>query len=143
MKDSFDMVTDVRSLINVPEVTDLLEEGKIYPHQRPAGRKDKVDIVVNALGVNNAQYQTGTPNINIYAASIKATQEDGSVHFLPDMYKLNILAKVILPLVESQYRDTFKTEVTDPGTLLQNPDGTWLISMQLSYRSIQDNYQNI
>jgi hypothetical protein len=139
MKDSFDMVTDVRSLINVPAITSVLGEGKIYPHRRPAGRSEKMDIVVNALGVNNAQYQTGTANINIYAPSIKATQEDSSVQYLPDYVKLNGLVKMVLPLVDSQYKPTFNTEVTDPGTLLQDADGNWFMSLQLAYRSIQDN----
>lgn len=143
MKDSFDMVTDVRSLINVPAVTELLEEGKIYPHVRPTGRSGKMDIVVNALGVNNAQMQQGTTNINIYVPSIKATQEDGSIQYLPDYVRLNALMKIVQPLVESQYRETFNTEVTDPGTLMQDADGSWFVSMQLTCRSFQKNYQNI
>ncbi|MBB6109713.1 hypothetical protein SAMN05421821_105131 [Mucilaginibacter lappiensis] len=142
MKNGFDMINDVRSLINVPAVLSLID-GKIYPGTRPIGRTNKVDIVVNALGVNNNQLQKGTANINIYAPGIRTTQEDNSVQYLPDYAKLNAIVKVVTPLVESQFRATFNTKVTDPGTPLQDADGNWLVSMQLSYQSIQTNYKNI
>jgi hypothetical protein len=143
MKDSLDMVTDVRSLINVQAIIDMLGEGKIYPHTRPAGRKDKMDIVVNALGVNNDAYQTGTANINLYAPAIKATQDAGNLQYLPDYFKLNALLKAVSPLVESQFRDTFHTDVSDPGTPLTDADGSAFVSIQLNYYSIQNNYKNI
>jgi hypothetical protein len=142
MKDSFDMGTDVRSLINVPAILSLID-GKIYPDNRPTGRGAKTDIVVNILGVNNLQFQKGTANINIYAPNLKTTQEDGSVQYLPNYAKLTTIAKAIYPLVESQYLPQFNTQVTDTGTLLQDTDGSWFVSMQLSYQSFQTNYQNI
>lgn len=141
MKDGFDMVTDVRSLINVPAVLALID-GKIYPDTRPTGRLLKVDIVINSLGVNNSQFQKGTPNINIYAPNLKTTQEDGSVQYGPNYAKLVALKNAIRPLVEAQWKATFRTEVTDPGTLLQDADGSWFISMQLSYESYNKQFNN-
>ncbi|WP_183560686.1 hypothetical protein [Mucilaginibacter sp. SP1R1] len=142
MKNGFDMVTDVRSLINVPAVLDLID-GEIYPDARPTGRQFMTDIVVNSLGVNNAVFQKGTPNINIYAPNMITTQPDGSVQQLPNYVRLSEIVKAITTCVETQYRETFNTEITDPGTLLQDADGNWFASMQLAYQSIQSNYQNI
>ncbi|WPU91794.1 hypothetical protein SNE25_20975 [Mucilaginibacter sabulilitoris] len=142
MKNSFDMVTDVRSLINVAAVTTLLEGGNIYPDARPTGRAGKIDIVVNALGINNLPFQKGTPNINVYAPNVKTTQPDGSVQYLPNYVKLNVITKAIIPLVEAQYRETFNTQITDPGTLLKDADGNWFVSMQLGYESYNKYYNN-
>lgn len=143
MKDSFDMVTDVRSLVNVPAITALLEGGKIYPDARPTGRSGKIDIVINSLGVNNLPFQKGTPNINVYAPNVKTTQDDGSVQYAPNYVKLNAIVKAIIQLVEAQYRDSFNTQVTDPGTLLKDADGNWFVSMQLGYESYNKQYNNI
>ncbi|WP_114937576.1 hypothetical protein [Mucilaginibacter endophyticus] len=142
MKTAFDMGTDVRSLINVPAIISLLEGGKIYPDVRPAGRSEKIDIVVNTLGINNNQFQKGTPNINVYVPSIKTTQEDGTVQYLPNQSKLSAIAKAILPLVDAQWKTSFRTEVTDPGTLLRDADGNWFISMQLGYESYNKQFNN-
>jgi hypothetical protein len=141
MKDSFDMGTDVRSLINVPAILNLID-GKIYPDTRPTGRAAKTDIVINTVGVNNLQFQKGTANINIYAPNLKTTQEDGSVQYLPNYAKLTALCKAIKLLVDNQWKATFRTEVTDPGTLLQDTDGGYFISMQLAYESYNKEYNN-
>jgi hypothetical protein len=134
MKDNFDMGIDVRSLINVPAIITLLGDGKIYPDVRPTDRADKVDIVINTLGINNNQFQKGTANINVYAPCLT----DGR----PNYEKLTMISKAILPLVDVQWKLSFRTEVTDPGTLLRDADGNWFLSMQLSYESYNKQFNN-
>lgn len=129
------MGADVRSLINVPSILNMLDGGKIYPDVRPANRTDQVDIVVNTLGINNSPFQKGTSNINIYAPSL----EDGR----PNYEKLTGISKAILPLIDTQWKLNFRTEVTDPGTLLRDADGTWFLSMQLGYESYNKQFNNI
>jgi len=126
MKTSFDIVTDVISLINVPAVTHNLD-GKIWPFVRPDNR-EKVDITVGLLAGTNEWLQEAIVNIRIHAS---------------DFYTFNSVSQIILPLVESQYRDTFYTEVDNSGKLITNPDGTRFFRIRVHYYSIQSNYKKI
>jgi hypothetical protein len=133
MKDGFDVVTDIRSLINVPAILSMID-GKVYPDVRPSNSKT-TDIVVNSLGVTNRVFQKGTANVNIYVPNLDFG--------MPNHTKLNAICKALKPLLESQFKLTFNTSIEDPGTLLQDADGSWFVSIQVNYYSMQDDYQNI
>jgi hypothetical protein len=141
MKDGFDLVTDIRSLINIPEITGLID-GKIYPNLRP-DNSTKTDIVINSTTINNTQNQIGYGNINVYVPTISVANGNGGQQQFPDQAKMNTMCKAITPYVESQYRATFRTEVQDAGNIYQDTDGSWFINIRLKYRSLQDNYKNI
>lgn len=141
MKDGFDLVTDLRSLVNVPEITGLID-GKIYNSFRP-NNSNKTDIVVNSITISNTQDQIGYGNINIYVPALSAPDGIGGQQQVPDMAKMNSLCKSVTPLVETQFRNTFRTEVEDAGNIYQDTDGSWFVNIRIKYYSIQNNYQNI
>lgn len=140
MKDGFDVVNDVRSLINIPTITSQID-GKIWPDMRPNNRV-KTDIVINCNSISNSVDQIGFGNVNIYVPGITETV-DGQQWKKPDHYRLNSLCKLILPYIETQWRETFRTEVEDSGNIFQDTDGSWFVNIGFKYYSLQSNYQNI
>jgi hypothetical protein len=140
MKDGFDVVTDVRSLINVPAVLSLIT-GKVYPGVRPSS-SIKSDIVVRTNGGTNTQDQAFYVYINCYYPNETPTI-DGKLQSLPDYAKLSTLAKAITPLVEEVYKSTFRCWIEETPILMQDTDGAYFISIRLRYQSIQSNYNNI
>lgn len=140
MKDGFDVVNDVRSLINLPAVTGQIN-GKIWPDIRPNNSK-KTDIVINCNSISNSVDQIGFGNVNIYVPTITETV-DGVQWTKPDHYRLNSLCKLIAPYIDAQWRETFRTEVEDSGNIFQDTDGSWFVNIGFKYYSLQSNYQNI
>lgn len=137
MKDGFDIVTDVRNLINVPEITNLLGYGgKVDPSIKSTGPNSK-GVVVNALGITNAQDQIGFGNINCYAPAVISTIDGKSVS-LPDQSALSSLAKAIVQLVDDVYRPTFRCWVEDMPVIMQDTDGSYYANIRFRYQSIQD-----
>jgi hypothetical protein len=134
MKDGFDIVADVKSLVNVPVITGAIES-PIWEHSRP-DNSDKIELVVNSLGATNDQYQKGFANINIYAPSLERNV-GGKVSRYANTPVLNNLVKLIKPLVEKQFRPTFNTEIDESPTLMQDTDGSWFVNIRLKYRSIK------
>ena len=62
-KDNFDIVTDIRALVNVPSILTLLNGGKVDPSVKTTGA-DVRGIVINSLGITNTAEQIGSGNIN-------------------------------------------------------------------------------
>jgi hypothetical protein len=141
MKDGFDLVTDIRSLVNVPTVLALIN-GKIYSSLRP-NNSTKTDIVINGTTISNTQDQIGYGNVNIYVPGIMAANGNGGQQLFPDMAKMSSLCKAITPFVETQFRTSFRTEVQDAGNIYQDTDDTWFVNIRIKYMAIQNNYQNI
>ena len=140
MKDCFDAVADVRSLLELPELTDHIS-GKIWQFQRPAN-SDKIDIVIGLLVLSNEQFQDGVVNIRIHAPNISVTA-NGQVSSMPDLSIFNKLEKIILPMVDTQYKHSFSTYVIEPGKVMQNTDGRWFMLIQINYNSYNTDYTNI
>lgn len=65
MKDCFDVVEDIKSLINIPAVTSQIS-GVIYTDEKLSG-SDKVDIVINSFSITNTINQVASANVNVYA----------------------------------------------------------------------------
>jgi hypothetical protein len=133
MKDSFDVVADVRSLINVPAVTSLLT-GKVYADNR-LGNSDQSDIVVNCFGVTNRWQQQSIVNVNVYVPVL----ESGNT----DKITFRNIVKVLLPLLDHQNRDTFQTDVDDGGSFITDPDGKEFYNIPVNYYSIQEKFKNV
>jgi hypothetical protein len=133
MKDAFDVVADVRSLINVTAVTALLT-GKVYPDNRP-GNSDQSDIVVNCFGVTNRWQQQSIVNVNIYVPVL----ESGNT----DKITFRNIVKVLLPLLDHQNRETFQTDVDDAGSFITDPDGKEFYNIPVNYHSIQEKFKNV
>jgi hypothetical protein len=135
MKDVFDMVTDVRSLVNVSAITSLIN-GKVFPSIRPDGRSAIADIVVNGLSITNTQQQIGSGNVNGYVPKVEV---DGVM--VPDQTKLSELGKAIATNIDNAYRNTFRVFVDGGAEPMRDTDGSYFVNVPFKYYSIQDNYQ--
>ncbi|RZJ90285.1 MAG: hypothetical protein EOO20_08555 [Chryseobacterium sp.] len=140
-KDAFDVVTDVRALINITAIQALLSGGKVEPSVKTTASTVK-GVVVNCLGITNDPDQLAYGSINCYAPAIISTINGKSV-LLPDQAVLSTLAKAIIPLVDEQYKATFRCWIEDLPTITQDTDGSYYANIGFAYRSIQTNYTNI
>lgn len=136
MKNGLDLINDIRSLLNVSAVTSEIS-GKIWPNERPDNRLDKADIVVNSLAISNNQLQRGIGNVNIYVPTI-STVIDGKPQQTPDYSKLNRLIGIVLPLLDDIWKETFHTEVEEPGTLLKDTDGSFFYNIKVKYYHLRE-----
>jgi len=133
MKTAFDIVQDVRSLINVSELLNQID-GQIYPFVKPSN-STKQDITVSVLSANNEQIQEATVNIRIHSPNLNGS--------LPDSEHYDKISKIICTLTDAQYREFFHTEVFEPGRVYRDENGKHVCLVQLDYYSIQSNYKNI
>lgn len=141
MKTGFDVITDVRSLVNVEQVTGLIT-GKIWANQR-LNNSDLIDVVINCNSISNTQRQIGYGNINIYVPALTIADANGGQQSYPDQATLGELCDAITQLVDSQSRATFTTIVQDSGNIYQDTDGTWFANIGFKYTSIQEDFKNI
>lgn len=133
MKDRFDVAEDIIFLIDTPEVRAMLSGG-IYADDRPGGSSD-IDIVVKSTGITNQQFQVGTANVNIYVPDLSSGRKDTMV--------FRKIFRVLKPLLDAQYKDTFHTHIDDGGGFIQDSDGSWFYNVPVNYYSVQTNYQNL
>lgn len=136
MKDCFDIARDIRSLIDIPEVLELLEGGSIYEHCRPANNK-QIDIVIGVLGGDNEYLQNANVNILIHAPLLQGTL-DGKIDRQPNLAKYNEICEVIAPLIDGQYKSSFFTFTANTGDMFRDDYGSWFCLIQVEYFSIQD-----
>lgn len=136
MKDVFDMVTDVRSLINIPAITNLID-GKVYPSIRPDGSV-KSDIVVNGLNITNTQDQIGSGNINVFVPKISS----GGV-LVNDQARIMSICKAISSYVNDQYRASFRLKVMGASSLERDTDGSYFGNIRYKYYSLQSDFKQI
>ncbi len=130
MKDVFDMVSDVRALLNVPVLTTLID-GKVYNSIRPDG-STKVDVVVNGLGLTQTQDQIGSGNINIYVPKITS----GGVA-VPDQARMSSLGKVVSGLIKCVYASSFRVFLDGQAEPMKDTDGSYYVNVRFKYYSIQ------
>lgn len=139
MKDAFDVILDVRTLLDKQVIAKAY--GKpvdVWNNERPSGRAELSDIVINCLGISNSAIQKGSGNINCYVPSIQSGGQK-----MADQLGLMALSRVIIPLVDVQYRASFITWLEDAPNILQDTDGSYFVNIPFEYQSIQDNYKNI
>lgn len=137
MKDGIDVVGDVTRLLNVPAVVGLLGAGgSIWPDARPDNRSTFTDIVVNCPAINNEWQQEGYLNVNVYApAVVNGTSK------MPNHAKLKAISNAIRPLIDNVYTNSFRVYVSDAGVLLKDADGSYFLSIELKYYSIQTQFK--
>lgn len=135
-KDGFDLVTDVRGLINTGPILALLGTGgKVDPSIKTTSSNVK-GIVVNAIGITNDQDQIGFGNVNCYAPAIISNINGKSVS-LPDQAALSTLVKAIKPLIDDIYTPTFRVWIEEMGTIMQDTDGSYFANIGFRYQSIK------
>lgn len=139
MKDSFDVVEDVKGLVNAPVITTMLgATGKIFLNERAAGRAAMIDIVINCLGVTNKPIQNGIGNVNVYVPTIISSGIKSA-----DQPKLKALSKAIAALIDTQFRNDFQTWLEDTPTIKQDADGNYFVNIPFEYQSVQTDFKNI
>ena len=138
MKDTVDVLIDIQKLINRPEVKSLFT-GSIWLNERPAGRKDIPDIVINCSSVSNTQTQVAFANVNIYWPNMTTPPNTG----LADTANLRRVGKVVSSFLDTRWEETFSLEIEDAGAIIKDTDGTNFYNIGLIYRALQDNYKNI
>ena len=143
MKTGLEMVDDVYSLINKPEVKALIN-GMIAKHRRPKASKRK-DIVVGSLALSAFQLQQGITNVNIHIPNLKGwdTLDGIADDQQPDSATFKAITSVIVPLLDAQYKETFHTAVMDAPNLGQDSDGTWYMNIRVNYYAVINNFKNL
>lgn len=136
MKDVIDMVTDVRALINVPEITSLID-GKVHPNFRPDGIKT-ADFVVNGIDVLNSQDQVGGGNINVHVPEIKVGGK-----MVADQERISMLCKKASALVDNQFRPSFRVKVDGTAKIKRDLDGSYYGNIRYKYYSLQSDFKQI
>lgn len=130
MKDVFDMLTDVRSLLNVPALTSLID-GKVYSSIRPDG-STKADVVINGLGLTQTQDQIGSGNINIYVPKITS----GTTQ-VPDQARMSALGKIVAGLIKAVYKPSFRVFLDGQPEPIKDTDGSYYVNVRFKYYSMQ------
>jgi hypothetical protein len=132
MKDVFDMVSDIRSLVNVPELTSLID-GKVYSSIRPDGSK-MVDVVVNGLHITQTYDQIGSGNINIYVPK----KDFGDGRMETDQARMSSLGKIVSGLIKCVYASTFRVFLDEQAKPVKDADGNYYVNIRYKYYSIQN-----
>lgn len=142
-KDCFDMVEDVFTLINVPQIVSVID-GKIYQWLRPQN-ENKTDIVVSALFLLNEYIQRGVVNIRVHSPNqiLNLPNKQEIDNTQPNQIEFARVSELVMPLLDGQHRSTFYTEINTPTQLFRQKDGSWVAAIKLNYYSIQDDYTNI
>lgn len=85
--------------------------GRVYLYAQPT--MPGVDsLVINALPVNNDQFQIGTANVNIYVPDM-LVQIGSKAESMPDTARLDALTKLTVSLLEEVYTAEFRFEVAN------------------------------
>lgn len=134
MKDAIDVTIDIRSLINVLEVTSLIN-GDIFQMERPSRRAHLSDIVINCSSITNNQDQVGRVNVAVYWPNLS--------NGLADQANLTRVGKVVASFLDSRWMEEFSLEVEDGGVIVKDADGSNFYNIRCVYRALQDNYKNI
>lgn len=142
MKTGIEAITDVWKLVNVPSVKTLVN-GVIIRQRRPKA-SNLFDVVVNCLGLSNQMLQSGIININIHGTNVVGakfgTFADDQ---FPDLDKLDAIAKVITPLVDTIFIDSWHLDIDRTAQPFQDTDGSWYVNIRLNYYSALNNFKNI
>lgn len=142
MKDGFDVVTDVRGLLNIQTILGLLGTGgKVEPSVKSTASTVK-GIVINSLSISNTADQIGFGNVNCYAPAISSTT-NGKTVLLPDQASLSTLAKAVTPLIDGVYSTHFRVWVEELAVIVPDTDGSYFANIRFRYQSIQENFKNI
>jgi len=140
-KDGFDVVTDVRALINVASIQAMLDGGKVEPSIKSTGASKK-GIVVNCPSISNTAEQIGFGSINCYAPAIISTVDNKPVQ-LPDQATLSNLAKAVKKRVDSYKGNDFECWIESLPVIMQDTDGSYFANLRFRYQASQRNFKNI
>lgn len=135
MKTGLQVLKDIWSLINIQEVTAAISGG-IYQIKAPLN-SDLVNIVIGLQGVDNEQLQQATVNVNVHVPNMKSDTT------MPDLVNIDRICDLLMPLLDSQFRKDFSSDVASPAVIYQENDGSHYANIKVNYYSIQEKFKNI
>lgn len=142
MKTEMDMMQDVFSIINVVDVSNLIN-GVIIKYERPKSSTKK-DVVVKPLAISQDALQLGIVNINVHVPNLENIKFNGIPDDKqPSLEVIQSICKAIEPLVDGTEHYDFNVNIDRPATMEQEPDGSWFANIRVSYNSFQNNFKNI
>lgn len=115
---AIDLVISFYRLLNVPAITGLLGDGKVWRYQRPLN-SDNVDVVISVPEYVGGSFNVLDAEINVYAPNIQNFSPIGHpdpTH--PDVVVLKSVTDAILSLL-----DGYSIKVA--GKLIQDKSGVW------------------
>lgn len=128
-----DVALDVFRLLNVPSVTGLLGNGKVWRHNRPMNSPN-VDVVVSIPEYNAGEFNTGYLDVNVHVPNLKGYKPLGTEDTtFPDLVKLDAVVDAILPLLVSS---DFDLSVRIPGIPIRDKDGQWFANIRVGFSQI-------
>lgn len=142
MKTGLEMIYDCFSILDVPEVRDIIN-GDIYFLERP---KNSVleDIVINALPITNDQLQKGVFNVNIHIPNLENVVINGEAdETQPNIVKLMTVNKVVVELLADVVGESFHFSAQNGGYPIRDSDLTWYMNIRVDYYAVQPNFTNI
>jgi len=135
MKDCFDIVSDVVSLIDVPAVHSVIT-GKIWKHFMP-GNREASDIIVKTLFCSNDAIQHGIVNVKIHCPEILSGGQ-----WIGDLKAMNTISEVLTQLLDNRYAESFWLDI-DRQNVSRTLDGKSMYVIRLHYYSYNAEYKNI
>ncbi|MFC4213483.1 hypothetical protein ACFOWA_19980 [Pedobacter lithocola] len=143
MKTGLEVVRDIRSLMNIPEITNNIS-GKIYDFWLPQNATGE-NVAISVLAIDNEKIQSSFVNVNIYAPNLKINlvNNTGIDNTQPNLLRFDFLANLIIPFLDSQFKYDFHTWVDSPPIPMRNTDGGWFLNIKVNYQHIQNNFKNI
>lgn len=105
MKIDFDIIDDIRKIINIPEITALVSAIRPFESLPTDFSNKSKFIVINMLAGTADQMQQGTVNVNIYVPDYA----DGYA----DVSNLRSITNAVYPLLDGAYTDFVSLEITN------------------------------
>lgn len=85
--------------------------GRVYLYKQPV-TPELESVVINALPVNNDQFQLGTANVNLYVPDMPVQVGDTKL-LMPDAIRLDALTQLALVPLEELYTNEYRFEIAN------------------------------
>lgn len=136
--DGIDIVMQIWRLLNVPQVTALLNGGDIWQHNRPRNSKF-TDIVISIPEYNSSALNTGFIDVNLHTPNqlLDILHKDGVLledNTFPDLPVFKPLLDAVLPLLVSTSDFSLTTKIV--GVPIRDKDGEWYVNIRIAFEGL-------
>tara|TARA_B110001452_G_scaffold28410_1_gene22312 strand:- start:1899 stop:2285 length:387 start_codon:yes stop_codon:yes gene_type:complete len=128
VKSSFDILSALYQILNVPTVNDKLS-GKIYIGDTP-DTNQKDDITIKTLNNPNRYLQNGFINLNIHVKEISSGRAD--------LAKFKQIINTVIPLVDNVMHQGYSFQLDDDKGVFkdQDKDSMYLYNLKLKFQTL-------
>lgn len=131
-----DIVDFLWTQLNVPSVTSLLGDGKVWKHNRPKN-SPFVDVVISVPDYNATEKTSGFVDVNVHSPNLEnyypipgGTEDDT----FPDLAVLRNVTNALMPLIVSS--GDYSLEARIPGIPIRDKDGHWYSNIRIAFTAI-------